>query len=124
MILDENIKTFMVHMISFSLSLKIMIHPTWKAQIALLLTIKVIVLAEYINFTNIFFNKCAKIFLEWTSINKHTIELKNDKQLSYKPIYSLKLFEHNTLKTYMKTNLANGFIWLLKSSAGIFILFI
>ena len=50
-------------------------------------------------------------------MNEHAIESKEGKQLSFKPIYSLGPVELETLKTYIKTNLANGFIWLSKSLA-------
>lgn len=47
---------------------------------------------------------------EYIEINNHTIELKKDKQLFFKFIYSLKLVQLEILKTYIKTNLINGFI--------------
>lgn len=55
-------------------------------------------------------------------MNKYVIILIEDKQLSYKPIYSLKLVVLKTLKTYIKTHLKTEFIQLLKSliSASIF----
>lgn len=55
-------------------------------------------------------------------MNKYVIILVEDKQLSYKPIYSLKLVVLKTLKTYIKTHLKTEFIQLLKSliSASIF----
>ena len=56
-------------------------------------------------------------------INKHTIKLKEGQQLPFGPIYSLGPVKLETLKTYIKTNLANDFIWLSKSPAGVSILF-
>ena len=56
-------------------------------------------------------------------MNEHAIKLEEDKQLPFRPIYSLGLVELETLKTYIKNNLANGFIRPSKSSAGAFILF-
>ena len=61
--------------------------------------------------------------LENTKINKHAIELEKSKQLLFKPIYSLGSIELKTLKTYIKINLANGFIWPFKSLARASILF-
>ena len=52
------------------------------------------------------------------------MELQKSEQPLYELIYSLNLVELKTLKTYIKTNLANNFIWLLKSPSGVFILFI
>ena len=58
-----------------------------------------------------------------TGINEHAIKLEENKQLSFGPIYSLGWMKLETLKTYIETNLANGFIRLSKFSAGAFILF-
>ena len=56
-------------------------------------------------------------------MNKHAIELEENKQLPFGPIYSLGPVELETLKTYIKTNLANGFIRPSKSPTGAPILF-
>ena len=56
-------------------------------------------------------------------MNEHAIELEEDKQLPFGPIYSLGPVELETLKTYIETNLANGFIRPSKSPAGALILF-
>ena len=61
--------------------------------------------------------------MEYTKINNHTITLKKSKQLSFESIYSLMLIELETLKTYIKTNLTNSFIWPFKSPTSTFILF-
>ena len=61
---------------------------------------------------------------EHTGINKHAIKLEDGKQPSYGPIYSLNLVELKTLKTYIKTNLANSFIQPLKSPISAPILFV
>lgn len=57
-------------------------------------------------------------------INEYLIDLDASKQVPYKPNYSLKLVELEILKTYMKTNLANGFIWHFKSLLRALILFV
>ena len=51
-------------------------------------------------------------------MNEHAIELEKDKQPPFGPIYSLGSVELEMLKTYIETNLANGFIWPSKSLAG------
>ena len=56
-------------------------------------------------------------------MNEHAIELEEGKQPPFGPIYSLGPVELETLKTYIETNLANGFIRLSKSLAGAPILF-
>ena len=61
---------------------------------------------------------------ERTGSNEHAIKLENGKQPSYGPIYSLDRVELETLKTYIKTNLANSFIQPSKSPAGTPILFV
>ena len=47
---------------------------------------------------------------ENTEVNKYTIELEEGKQPLFGLIYSLGPVELETLKTYIETNLANGFI--------------
>ena len=51
-------------------------------------------------------------------MNEHAIKLEEGKQPPFGPIYSLGPVELETLKTYIKTNLANVFIRLSKSLAG------
>ena len=48
--------------------------------------------------------------LENTKINEYIIKLEKSKQPPFKLIYSLKLIKLEILKTYIKINLANGFI--------------
>ena len=64
------------------------------------------------------------MLLEQTGIIEHIIRLKADKQLSYKPIYSLGVVKLKIFKIYIKTNLGNGFICLLKPFIITFILFV
>ena len=54
---------------------------------------------------------------------EYIIELEKDKQTIFRLIYSLRLVELETLKTYIKTNLANSFIWPFKSPIKALILF-
>ena len=61
---------------------------------------------------------------ERTWVNEHTIELEKGKQPSYGPIYRLEPVEFETLKTYIKINLANGLIQASKSPASAPILFV
>ena len=70
-----------------------------------------------------FFKESAVVLPEYTEINIHVINLEEGKQLLYRPIYSLRPVELETLKIYIETNLANNFICPLKSLAGIPILF-
>lgn len=51
---------------------------------------------------------------KYTKVYIYGINLKKSKQLPYRPIYSLRLVQLKTLKTYLKINLANNFINLFK----------
>ena len=79
--------------------------------------------AEYSDYSNVFSAENAAELPENTGINEHAIKLEEGKQLPFGPIYSLGPIELETLKTYIKTNLANGFIRPSKSPAGAPILF-
>ena len=63
------------------------------------------------------------MLLEYTEINIYTINLEKGKQPSYGHNYSLGPVELETLKIYIKTNLAKDFIYPSKSLAGGLILF-
>ena len=115
---NKNIKAFVIHVSSLGLGSKMIIHPAWKAQIALMLAKEFIILPEYLDFINVSSKASAKVLPERTRINEHVFELEDDKQPSYRPIYSLGLVELKILKTYIKTNLANSFIQSLQSLTG------
>ena len=96
-----------------------------KAQVKVLLFDKspTEVLAEYSDYSNIFLAKNVAKLPENTKMNEHAIKLEKDKQPPFGLIYSLGPVELETLKTYIKTNLANGFILPFNSSAGALIFF-
>ena len=79
--------------------------------------------AEYSDYSNVFLTENAAELLENTGMKNHAIELEKGKQSPFGPIYSLGPVELETLKTYIKTNLANDFIRPSKSPAGALILF-
>ena len=56
-------------------------------------------------------------------MNEYAIKLEEGKQPSFGLIYNLDSVELETLKTYIETNLANGFIRPSKSHMGAPILF-
>ena len=107
-VFNENVEAFVVHLASFTSNMTIYLAK--EAQIASLLAEKVTVPVEYADFINIFSKKLTKELPKRTDINKHTIKLEESKQPPYRPIYSLGQVEFETLKTYIKTNLANDFI--------------
>ena len=72
---------------------------------------------EYSDFADIFSPELASELLKYTEINNHAIKLVDDWQLPYGPIYSLEPVKLETLKTYIETNLKNGFIKPSKSPA-------
>lgn len=77
---------------------------------ALLLIKEIIMPMEYTDFADIFLKELAKVVAKRTSINKHAIKLVNNKQTLYGLIYSLGLVELKFWKTYIESNLRNGFI--------------
>ena len=101
------------------------VHSEKQAQVGALLFDKAPteVPAEYSDYSNVFSAENAAKLLENTGINEHAIELEEGKQPPFGPIYSLGPVELETLKTYIETNLANGFIRPSKSPAGAPILF-
>ena len=126
--LDPGYETFVIH-IAFLKSLsniqKDNIHPSSRAQIAALVANKahISISTDYSDFADVFSPKLASKLLEHTGINDHAIKLVDNWQPPYGLIYSLGPVELETLKTYIETNLKNGFIKPSKSPAGAPILF-
>ena len=73
---------------------------------------------EYSDYSNVFSAENTAEFPENTEMNEHAIELEDGKPPPFGPIYSLGPVELETLKTYIKTNLVNGFIRPSKSPTG------
>ena len=109
--LDIDSETFVIHMVIWK-GEKMLVHSKKQAQIGTLLFDKASteVLAEYSNYSNVFSAENTAELSENTGINEHTIELEEDKQPPFGQIYSLGPVELETLKIYIKINLANGFI--------------
>ena len=123
-VLDTNSEIFVVHVVIRERE-KMPVYSKRQAQVGALLFNKAPteVPAEYSDYSNIFLAEYAAELPENTRMNEHAIKLEDDKQLPFRLIYSLRLVELETLKTYIKTNLANGFIRPSKSPAGAPILF-
>ncbi len=66
--------------------------------------------SEYTDFADVFSPKLAVELPKHMRINDHAIELVDDWQPPYSPIYSLRPVELETLKAYIENNLANGLI--------------
>lgn len=103
---------------------KMIIHLAWKTQIASLIIKEIVILFEYLDNTDIFSKESAAELPKRSKINKHSIDLEPSKQPPYGPIYNLGPVEMETFKTYIETNLSNGFIRPSKSPAKAPILFI
>ncbi len=123
--LNPEYEAFIVHIAALSINSGDEVYLSKKAQIAHL---KVDVApskvpSRYADFADVFSPKLAAELSEYIGINNHTIELVDDREPPYGPIYSLRLVELGTLKAYIKNNLANGFIRPSKSPAKAPILF-
>ena len=110
MALDINSKTFMIYMaiqewekILIYFKKQVQIKAQSRAQIGALLFNKVFtkILIKYSDYNNIFLVENTAELSENTKMNKYAIKLKEDKQLLFGPIYSLKPVELETLKTYI-----------------------
>ncbi len=100
-------------------------QPSRKAQIAHLKADKTSseVPSKYADFVDVFSLKLATKLPEHMRINNYAIELVDNRQPPYGPIYNLGPIDLEILKAYIKNNLANGFIRPSKSPAGAPILF-
>lgn len=103
--LDLTKKVFIVY-ITY-LDRMILIYLACKAKIALLIVNNIIILAKYLDIIDFFLKKLAIKLFNYLAINKHSINLMLDKQLSYSPNYSLRLVKLKIFKIYIKNNLAN-----------------
>ena len=79
--------------------------------------------SEYVKYFDIFSNSDTAE-LPSHEPTDHVIDLIDEKQPSYGPIYSLNEVELNTLRGYIETNLANDFIRSSTSPTGSPILFV
>ena len=115
-VLDINSKTFVVY-VAIREREEMPVHSKGQAQVGALLFNKALteVPAKYSDYNNIFSAENAAELLENTGINEHAIKLEEGKQSPFGPIYSLGPIELEILKTYIETNLTNGFIRPFKS---------
>ena len=131
--LDPEYKTYIVHVASLSSiplaslgSTPLNVHPFQSSWISSLIVKKAStkVPAKYSDFVDVFSPDLTSELLEHSGINDPAIELvEGCQQPPYGPINSLEPVELKTLKAYIETNLANGFVRPSKSPAGASILF-
>ena len=129
-VLNPESETFVVYVVSLSFeaspsSSLFDIHPSHKPQASGLIAKEALtkVSTKYSDFVDVFSPDLVSKLPEHTGINGHAIELVDDQQPPCGPIYSLVPVELETLKAYIKTNLANEFIKPSKSPADAPILF-
>ena len=122
--LNTDDKTFVVHVAALVKPMTMLIHPFCHAQVVVLTSKETGILTEYFDFSDVFSSDSATELPEHTGINDHPINLLDNKQPPYGPIYSLGLVELEMLKTYIKTNLASSFIRPSKSPSSASIQFI
>ena len=130
--LDPESETFVVHVTSLSsdalpssFPLELDVHPSRRPHVSGLIAKEAPtkVPAEYSDFADVFSPDLASELPEHNGINDHAIELVEGQQPPYGPIYNIGPVELVTLKAYIKTNPANGFIRLSKSPTSAPILF-
>ena len=130
--LDSESETFVIHVALLSSNalpssslLELNVHPSRRPQVSGLIAKKAPtkVPAKYSDFADIFSLDLASELFKYIRINNHAIKLVDGQQRPYGPIYNLGPVELETLKAYIETNLANGFIKPSKSPAGAPILF-
>ncbi len=117
---DSEYQVFVVHIALLGVNSGNEVQPLRRAQIAHLKAEKTSskVPREYVNFADVFSQKLATEILEYIGINNYAIELVNNRQPLYGPIYTLLPMVLEILKVYIKNNLVNGFIKPSKSRAG------
>lgn len=98
-------------------SIDLDVYLLQRVQIVLLKVSKAptFIFLKYADFANIFSKDLASELQKHTKINNYTINMIEEYQLSYKPIYSLKQIDIEILKIYIKTHLINDFINILNS---------
>lgn len=129
--LNKNVETFVIYVVTLSATstLAIGVHFSCQAQIKLLPTDKatIKVLSKYLDYTDVIIYNLIIELSKNTNMNKYTIKLVEDKKLPYGLIYILWPVELEILKTYIKTNLKTEFIqpfiWSFKSPTDVPIVF-
>ncbi len=116
--LDVNSETFMVHVATIELLTAMPIYPSRAPQVLndpILAALQwdkapTEIPTEYSDYADIFSLDLAMELPENTGVNEHAIELIDEKQPLYGPIYALSPVELEMLKTYIKTHFNTGFI--------------
>ena len=123
-VLNADNKTFVMYIAAPAEPTTMLIHFSYHAQVVMLTSEETGIPVEYSDFFDVFSSDSAVELSKHTGINNHPINLLDNKQLPYSLIYSLGPVELETLKTYIKANLASGFIRSSISPASALILFV
>ncbi len=93
--LDPDYKAFVIHIVALNVSLNNKVQFSKKAQIVHLKAdeASIKVPSKYVDLEDIFSPNLAMELLDNMDINNHTIELLDDQQPPYGPIYSLSSVE-------------------------------
>lgn len=106
---------------------KMLIHSKKQAQIndrtSIFHEAPIVTPAKSSDYSNISLSTNTRQLVKHTKINDHIINLEENKQPLIGLINNIKPVKLETLKTYIKTILANGFIQSSKSHVGAFIFF-
>ena len=124
MVPNADNEIFVMHVTALMEPTTMPIYSFCQAQITLVTSDKTGILTKYSKFSNVFSSDSMVELPEYTGFNNHLINLLNNKQLFYGPIYSLGPVELETLKTYIKANIASSFIKSSKFPTGALILFV
>lgn len=109
-VLNPNEEIFVVYVAAPSLDLEIyLIH---RAQLAVFFAgnAHIVIFFKYADFADVFTSEFVVKLLKYIRINNYLIDLVNGQQLFYKLIWNLEPVQLEILKTYIKINVANGFI--------------
>ena len=99
MALSLDVKIFLLYISTLKIKVKVLVN----------FLDKIIILVEYLDYINNFLLECVAKFLKHSN-SDYIIKLKKSKQLLYNLIYSLEPIKLETLKFYIKINMANSFI--------------
>lgn len=90
MALDENFEIFIIHIMDLKAPLsRLLIYLDKKVQIASQITKKIKILDKYSDFADVFSEEKILVLLKKIKLNEYVINLEIDKQIPYRPIYSL-----------------------------------
>ena len=124
MTLNVDNKIFVVDVMALAEPTTIPTYPSCQAQVASSTSKETGIPTEYFDFSNVFSSDSAEKLPEHNGINDYPINLLDNKQLPYGPIYNLGLVGLELWKIYIEANLVSGFIKFSKSLSGAPILFI